>query len=323
MRFAKRLKVGLGIIKKQSFLSSLVMTAFGVAAVGLVGSVAQAQTPENDVLKRIRETGMMTIAHREASVPFSYLDAQKQPVGYSLELCQKVAEAVRRELKLPTLKINYLMVTPANRMPAIMEGKADIECGSTTNTTARRKDVDFTVPHFFAGARMVVKTASGIKNWDDLRGKAVVTTKGTTNAKTLKDKDNERVLKLQLLEGKDHGESFAMVQSGKAVAFVLDDVLLFGLRAGAPSPTDFAVVGDLLTVEPYAMILPKNNPEYKKIVDREMTRIIVDNEIQALYRKWFQLPVPTKDASRFISMNMPMGYLLRDSFKFPTDKVPD
>jgi ABC-type amino acid transport substrate-binding protein len=292
--------------------------------VGIAASLpAFAQGSANDVLKRIRETGVFTIAHREASLPFSYLDSQKKPNGYAVELCLKVADAIKRELKLPALKVNYLMVTPANRLPVIMEGKADIECGSTTNNATRRKDVEFTIPHFFAGARMIVKTNSGIKNWDDLRGKAVVTTKGTTNAKTVKDKDTERLLKLKFLEGKDHGESFAMVQKGEAAAFVLDDVLLYGFRAGAPTPADFTVVGDLLTVEPYAMILPKGNPEYKKMVDKEMARIIVDNEIHAIYRKWFQQPVPTKEESRSVNMNMAMGYLLRDSFKFPTDKVPD
>ena len=276
-----------------------------------------------NTIQRIRESGIITIAHRESSVPFSYYDANKQPVGYAIDLCLKVAEAIKRELKLPNLKVNYLMVTPSTRIPVIKEGKADIECGSTTNTKERRKDVEFTVPHFFAGARMVVKTAANIKNWDDLRGKTVVTTKGTTNVKSLAAKNEERVLNAKLVEGKDHAESFNMVVDGKATAFAMDDVLLYGFRAGAADPTAYAVVGDLLTVEPYAMIVSKTDPDFKKLVDREMARLIVDNEIQGIYKKWFQSPVPTKEAGKAINMNMPMSYLLRDSFKYPTDKIPD
>ena len=296
-------------------MKKIYVAAFALA---VVSATSYANT-----LERIRQTGTFTIAHREASLPFSYYDADKKPVGYAMELCRKVADAVKRELKLSELKINYLMVTPSTRMAAIKEGKADIECGSTTNTKERRKDVDFTIPHFFAGARMIVKTSSNIKNWDDLRAKTVVTTKGTTNVKSLAAKNEERTLKAKLVEGKDHADSFAMVVAGRAAAFAMDDVLLYGFRAGTPEPSAYAVVGDLLTVEPYAMIVAKNDPAFKKLVDKEMSRIIIDNEIFAFYKKWFQAPVPTKDAGKTVNMNMPMSYLLRDSFKYPTDIVPD
>ena len=291
----------------------------------LTGAVLSAMVVPSfaNTIQRIRDSGVITVAHRESSVPFSYFDANKQPIGYAVDLCLKVVDAIKRELRLPNLKVSYLMVTPSTRIPAIKDGKADIECGSTTNTKERRKDVEFTIPHFFAGARMIVKTSANIKNWDDLRGKSVVTTKGTTNVKSLAAKNEERVLNAKLVEGKDHAESFGMVVEGKAVAFAMDDVLLYGFRASAADPNGYAVVGDLLTIEPYAMIVSKTDAEFKKMVDREMARLIVDNEIQPIYKKWFQSPVATKETGKTINMNMPMSYLLRDSFKYPTDKIPD
>ncbi|HEY8608707.1 MAG TPA: amino acid ABC transporter substrate-binding protein [Noviherbaspirillum sp.] len=272
-----------------------------------------------DTLAKIRETRTITIAHREASVPFSYLDPNKKPIGYAVELCQKIADAVRRELKLTQLDVRYLAVNPSTRIQAIAEGKADLECGSTTNNAERRKQVAFTIPHFVAAARMVVRTDSGIRNWSDLRGKQVVTTKGTTSVKLLTDRDKVRSLNLSLVEGRDHDDSFNMVEKREAAAFPMDDVLLYGLRANAADPASFAVVGDALSAEPYAIMLRKDDPAFKAVVDREMGRIINDGEIYKLYDKWFRSPIPPKGQN----MNMPMGHLLRDTFRFPTDKVGD
>lgn len=281
--------------------------------------LVMASTHAGDTLSRIRETQTITIAHREASLPFSYLDANKKPIGYAIDLCLKIADAVRRELKLGQLNIQYLPVTPTTRIPAIVEGKADLECGSTTNNAERRKQVAFTIPHFVAAARMVVRTDSGIKNWSDLRDKRVVTTKGTTTVKLLTDRDKVRALGLKLIEGRDHAESFGMVEKGQAEAFPMDDVLLFGLRANAPKPDDFVVVGDALSAEPYAIMLRKDDAPFKTFVDREMGRIINDGDIYKLYDKWFRHPIPPKG----LNMNMPVGHLLRDTFRFPTDKVGD
>lgn len=272
-----------------------------------------------DTLTKIRETQTITIAHREASLPFSYLDDNKKPVGYAVDLCLKIADAVRRELKLSQLKIQYLSVTSSDRIPALREGKADLECGSTTNNLERRKQVAFTIPHFVAGARMVVRANSGIRNWSDLRDKKVATTKGTTSVKLLNDRDKVRALNLSLIEGRDHAESFGMVEKGEAEAFVMDDVLLFGLRANAQNPAEFVVAGDALSLEPYAIMLRKDDASFKALVDREMGRIILDGEIYKLYDKWFRNPIPPKG----INMNMPMGHLLKGTFQFPTDKVGD
>ncbi|WP_334188214.1 amino acid ABC transporter substrate-binding protein [Noviherbaspirillum sp.] len=270
-------------------------------------------------LATIRDTQTVTIAYREASIPFSYLDDNKKPVGYAIDLCLKVADAIKRELKLSQLNVKFVPVTPSNRIPTIMEGKADLECGSTTNNAERRKQVAFTIPHFVAAARMVVRTDSGIKNWSDLRDKRVVTTKGTTTVKLLNDRDKVRALSLKLVEGRDHAESFSMVEKGQAEAFPMDDVLLFGLRANAQNPGNFTVLGDALSAEPYAIMLRKDDAAFKAVVDREMGRIVNDGEIYKLYDKWFKNPIPPKG----LNMNMPMGHLLRDMLRFPTDKVGD
>ena len=273
----------------------------------------------DDTLAKIRDTKTITIAHRESSIPFSYFDDKQAPTGYAVELCQKIADAVKRELKLSQLNIVYIPVTSASRIPAIVEGKADIECGSTTNNAERRKLVAFTIPHFVAAARMVVRADSGIKNWVDLQNKKIVTTKGTTTVKLLTERDKVRSLRLKLIEGSDHANSFAMVEKGSAEAFPMDDVLLYGLRASASKPDNFKIVGDPLSAEPYAIMLRKDDPLFKSVVDREMARIINDGELVKLYEKWFERPIPPKN----VNMNMPMGYLLRSSLRFPSDKVAD
>ena len=293
----------------------LVLAASLVAFFGAAPASASAA----DTLSRISDTQTITIAHREASLPFSYLDANKKPVGYALDLCLKIAEAVRRELKLPQMRITYLMVTPSSRIPDIVAGKADLECGSTTNNADRRKQVAFTIPHFVAAARMLVRSDSGINTWSDLRGKRVVTTKGTTTVKLLNDRDKVRALALNLVEAKDHAESFEKVEKGEAEAFPMDDVLLFGLRASATDPKRFIIVGEMLSTEPYAIMLRKDDTAFKSLVDREMGRIINDGELVKLYDKWFKNPIPPKG----LNMNMPMSYLLRDTLRFPTDKVGD
>jgi len=297
--FGRKFAIGAG-------LATIICTASALAQAG-------------DTLAKIRETQTITIAYREASLPFSYLDDKKKPIGYAIDLCLKIAEAVKRELKLPKLDIAYIPVTPSTRIPAIVDGKADLECGSTTNNFERRKQVAFTIPHFVAAARMLVRTDSGIRNWSDLRGKRVVTTRGTTSVKLLTDRDKVRALGLKLVEASDHAESFSKVEKGEAEAFPMDDVLLYGLRAKAKDPSKFVVVGDLLSTEPYAIMLRKDDAPFKTLVDKEMGRIINEGELVKLYDKWFMHPIPPNG----LNMNMPMGYLLRDALRFPTDKVGD
>ena len=271
------------------------------------------------VLDRIRDSGVIRLAHRESAVPFSFYDADKKPVGYTLDLCLRVVDKLRTDLKRPDLKVQYVMVTPSTRMPAIIEGKADLECGTTTNNRERREKVAFTIPHYIAGIRMVAKTSSGIRKWDDLRNKTLASTKGTTSVAELRKLNDVRVLNMKLVEAKDHAEAFAMVEAGKADAFAMDDVLLYGFRANAKNPADYVVVGDMLTVEPYAIMLSKDDVEFKRLVDRAMTNLILDYEAEKIYKKWFQQPIPPNGAK----LDIPMSFLLRDSFKYPSDKVAD
>lgn len=292
---------------------SVVLGAFVITLVIVGGAHAES------TLEKVRASHVLRIGYREASVPFSYLNEQQKPIGYAVDLCLKIVEAVRQELALPRLDIETVPVTSANRIAATVDGKVDLECGSTTNNAERRRQVAFTIPHFIATVRMVVLARSPIRNWADLRGRRVVTTKGTTTVKLINDRSAFGALELQLMEGRDHVESLRKVESAEADAFPMDDVLLFGLRANARHPESLLVVGDSLSAEPYAIMMRKDDAPFKRIVDREMARMINDGELQKLYEKWFLRPIPPKR----INLNMPMNYLLRDALRFPTDRVGD
>lgn len=271
-----------------------------------------------DTLTKIRDSKSITIAYQEGSVPFSFLDGNNKPVGYAVELCQKFVEEIQKELKLPQLKVNYVPINTANRIPAIVEGKADIECGTTTNTPERRQQVAFTIPHFMAAARMLVKTDSKIKNWSDLRDKKVVITKGAVQSKIIQDRNQHSALNMTILEGKDHADSFKMLERGEVAAFPMGDVVLYGLRAKANDPSAFSIVGDPLSAEPYAAMFRKDDAPFKALIDTSMAKIMLSGELTKLYEKWFTTAQPALGNT---SLDMPMSYLLRDSLKFPSDKV--
>jgi ABC-type amino acid transport substrate-binding protein len=296
-------------------------TSVGLAAV-LAASMLTAPTAgaqSGPVLDRVKAGGKIVIAHRESSVPFSYLDGNKKPVGYALDLCVRLAETVRRRLGAKGEDgVTLMMVTPANRIAAISEGKADMECGSTTNNKERRERVAFTVPHFITGARILVRSDSKFERLEDLGGRVVVSTKGTTPLKAVESANRERLMNLKVVEAPDHARAIEMVEKGEADAFVMDDVLLYGLAANRPNPKALKVVGKFLTTEPLAIMLPKNDPEFKKIVDEEMKRLIRSREIYAIYEKWFAKPIPPNNTS----LDLPVSYLLRDFWKYPTDVVP-
>jgi ABC-type amino acid transport substrate-binding protein len=286
------------------------------AAAGLSWTcLAWAQQP---VLDRIKAGGNIVIAHRESSVPFSYLDADKKPVGYAVDLCVKLAQAVRSKLGAKGGGVSYVMVTPADRISTIESGKADMECGSTTNNAERRQKVAFTVPHFITGARMLVRADSSAQRLEDLTGKKVVSTKDTTPLKALEAANRERLIGMTVMEAPDHAKAVEMVEKGQADAFVMDDVLLFALAAGRPNPKALKVVGKFLSTEPLAIMLPKNDPAFKKLVDTEMKRLVNSREIYAIYDKWFMQPIPPKNTA----LGLPVSYLLRDFWKYPTDSVP-
>jgi glutamate/aspartate transport system substrate-binding protein len=300
-------------MKIHASLRAALAAAWALAA---GAALAQGATP---ALDRIRSTGTVIIAHREASIPFSYLDADKKPIGYAVELCQRFVKAIEKELKpKQPLKIEYLLVTPANRIDMIAQGKADMECGSTTNNAERRQKVAFTVPHYITGARLLVRAQSPVEQFEDLEGMVLVSTKGTTPLKLAEEQVPKRRLRIRIVEAPDHNKAVEMVENEEADAFLMDDVLLYGLRASRPKPEALRVTGKFFTIEALAVMLPKEDAQLKRIVDAEMKRIIVSGEIHAIYKRWFQQPIPPKG----VNLDLPMSYLLRDFYKYPTDVVP-
>ncbi len=269
------------------------------------------------VLAKVQGGGKLVIAHREMAVPFSYVQAGK-PMGYAIDLCLRIAEVVRRKTGMKDMPVEFLQVTPATRIDAIRKGQADLECGSTTNNAERRQAVAFTIPHFITGARLLVRRASPVDRLEDLEGRKVVSTQGTTPLKAMQQLIRERHMAVTLLEAPEHGKAVEMVDKGEADAFVMDDVLLFGLAAQRPDPQSLKVVGRFVTTEPLAIMLSKDDPEFKKLVDDEMRRLITSREIYPIYDKWFAQPIAPYNRA----LNLPVSYLLRDFWKYPTDQVP-
>jgi len=293
------------------------------AALALASGPVHAQAPapakQPPTMQKIRDSGVVTLAHRESSIPFSYLDANQRPVGYALDLCQRVVEALRRDLKMPNLRVEYLAVTPAQRIPSIAEGKADLECGNTTNTAARRKQAAFTVTHYFAGGRLLVRADSGIQRLAEMRGKTIVVNAGSTHAAFLARAQEKGLFGGRVVEARDADAAFAALEAKQADAYLHDDIVLFALRANSKDPNQWSVVGEFTTVEPLAIMLRQNDPEFKKYVDLVLSRAMIDGEVAALYRKWFQSPIPP----RGVNLGIPVNPLLREQFTFPTDKVGD
>ncbi|HEY4084169.1 MAG TPA: amino acid ABC transporter substrate-binding protein [Burkholderiaceae bacterium] len=294
--------------RQQLWICALLMSA------ACINAVAQAPSP---ALERIKARGSIVVAHRESSIPLSYV-ADGKPMGYSLDVCSKIAEAIGRHLKRPDLKVSYLQVTAANRFDALEKGTADLECGSTTNTAARRERVAFTIPHFIASSRIVVMSSKPYERIEDLDGKVVASTLGTTSIDALAREAHLKTLNIKVAPAKDHAEGFGWVLAGKVEGFAMDDVLLFGLRANAPRPQDLKVIGRPITIEPYAIAFGRNDPTLKLLVDAELRRLIESKELHPLYDKWFNSPIPPLG----INLEMRMPHLLVDSFKYPSDFVP-
>lgn len=298
-----------------------------LAALALVAAPAEAKPKDpapaaedagpHPVLDRIRSTGHIVLAHREASVPFSYYDADKHPVGYALDLCKDVAEAVKKHLGLKTLAIDYVPITTANRIDTIVGGKADLECGATTNNAERRQKVAFTVPHYITGTRYAVRADSTIAELDQFDGHVLVSTTGSTPFKNIDQANRERLMNIKLQAVPDNAKAMEMLASGTADGFAMDDVQLYGLIAETSNPARFKVVGKFLSIEPLAIMMSKSDEAFKKVVDDEMRRIIRSGEAEQIYDRWFLKPIPPKG----VTLNLPMSYLLRDWWKYPTDVV--
>ena len=268
-------------------------------------------------LKKIKDSGTVVLGHRDASIPFSYLgNDPPQPIGYSHDLQLKVVEALKKELKLPSLKVKYNLVTSQTRIPLVQNGTVDLECGSTTNNLERQKQVDFSVGIFEIGTRLLTKKTSGINDFPDLKGKNVVTTAGTTSERLLKAMNVEKQLGMNIISAKDHGESFLMLESGRAAAFMMDDALLYGEMAKAKNPADWVVTGKPQSFEIYGCMVRKGDAAFKKVVDDAIVATYKSGEINKIYNKWFQQPIPPKG----LNLNFPMSDELKQLIAKPTDK---
>lgn len=285
-----------------------------LCSLALTGNAAHAQEA-SETLAKIRDSGVITLGYRETSIPFSYLDDNQKPVGYTMELCGKIVDNVKKELKLPNLTVKLVSVTAQTRIPLITNGTIDLECSSTTNTLERQKAVAFAVSHYITSVRMVTRTNAGVKSLDDLNGKIVVTTTGTTSDRLIKRTEAGHNIDVKNLYGKDHGESFIMLETGRADAFVMDDILLTGLIANAKNPAAYTLVGPALSVEPNGIMLRKGDPVFKKLVDSTLIGLFQSGEIDKIYHKWFQSPIPPKG----INLNLPMSDKVREAMKNPTD----
>ncbi len=271
---------------------------------------------ESPTLKKIRESGAITLGHREASFGFSYISDTATPVGYSIDICMKIVDAIKAELKQPKIDIRYQVVTSQNRIPLVTNGTVDIECGSTTNLVERQKDVAFSPDIFRYNVRMAVKASSGIRSIADLQGKAVVTTAGTTSFRLLREANRGTVLEVTQLSGKDHLDSFLLLNSGRAAAFVLDDILLAGLIANTQNPKEFIITGESLRTENQSLMLRKDDPQFKALVDRVVVGMMKSGEMETLYKKWFMSPIPPKGTN----INYPLNAETREGFENPSSK---
>ncbi|MCE5361690.1 glutamate/aspartate ABC transporter substrate-binding protein [Pseudomonas sp. GLN_6] len=268
-------------------------------------------------LKKIKDSGTITLGHRDASIPFSYFgDNPQQPVGYSHDLQLKVVDAIKQELGLPDLKVRYNLVTSQTRIPLVQNGTVDLECGSTTNNIERQRQVDFSVGIFEVGTRLLTKKTSGVNDFPDLKGKNVVTTAGTTSERLLKIMNAEKQMGMNIISAKDHGESFLMLESGRALAFMMDDALLYGEMAKAKQPADWVVVGEPQSFEIYGCMMRKGDEGFKQVVDKAISATFASGEVNAIYDKWFMQPVPPKG----LNLNFPMSDELKKLIANPTDK---
>jgi glutamate/aspartate transport system substrate-binding protein len=259
---------------------------------------------------------MVAVGYRESSIPFSYLDDKQQPVGYALDLCMKVVDAVKTELKMPNLKVQLQAVTSSNRIPLLQNGTIDLECGSTTNSVQRQQQVSFGPTYFMINVTAAVKKNSSIRTIADLNGKTVSTTSGTTSVPLIKAYEKAKNVDVKEIYGKDHAESFLLVADDRAVAFIMDDILLAGQIANARNPADYRILPESLRQEPYSMMLRKDDPQFKALVDNSVGSLMKSGAIEKIYAKWFTSPIPPKG----INLNFPLTPAIREAFRNPNDK---
>jgi glutamate/aspartate transport system substrate-binding protein len=295
-------------------MKAKIVLAAAVCALISVPAFAQELT---GTLKKIKDSGGITLGHRESSIPFSYYDDKQQVIGYSQEFALKVVDAIKQELKLPSLQVKLLPVTSQNRITLVQNGTVDFECGSTTNNTERQQQVAFSNTIFVIGTRLMTKKDSGIKDFPDLAGKNVVTTAGTTSERLLRKMNEDKKMAMNIITAKDQGESFMTVETGRAVAFMMDDALLAGERAKARKADDWAIVGSAQSLEAYGCMMRKDDPQFKKLVDGVIAKVETSGEATNIYKKWFQSPIPPKG----LNLNFELSKEMIELYKNPNDKA--
>jgi glutamate/aspartate transport system substrate-binding protein len=289
-----------------------VLLGFLLAAVLALPAAAQDASVGalTGTLKKIKDTGTITLGYRESSLPFSYLNHRQQPIGYSLDLCREVVEEAATELDGMDIKIAFAPVTSADRFDKVKSGAVDLECGSTTSNLQRQKDVAFSPIFFVAGTKLMVPKASSIASYRDLTGKTVVVTAGTTNEGALRTLSDKQKLGINIVTARDHAESFAMLAAGKADAFATDDVLLYGIIATEPAAHDMKVVGEYLSYDPYGLVLRRDDRAFAAVVERAFARMAEERRLTELYNKWFIRRLPTGE-----TLNLPMSPQLAEIFQ--------
>jgi glutamate/aspartate transport system substrate-binding protein len=295
-----------GIMRLKCTLTLVALSLFTVPAFS--------QEPAG-TLAKIKSTGVITLGHREVSIPFSYYDDNQKVIGYAMDLCYRIVDAVKADLKMDKLDVNLSPVTSATRIPLIANGTVDLECGSTTNNLDREKQVAFTITHFVTANKFVSKKSANLKTVDDLKGKTIVSTAGTTNIKQITEIGAQKHLDLNIIAAKDHAEAFLMVETDRASAFVMDDILLYSLVATSKSPGDYVISADALSVEPYGIMLRRDDAPFKSVVDAAMTATYKSGAINAIYDKWFLQPIPPKG----VNLNVPMSASFKKVVANPTD----
>jgi len=283
--------------------------ALAVLACAFLAGPALAQ---EGTLDKIKKTGTITVGHRDASIPFSYYDDKQQVVGYAMDICAAIVDAVKKQV--PNLKVNYQLVTSANRIPLMANGTIDLECGSTTNNNERQQQVSFTNTHFIPANRWASKKSSNLKSLNDLKGKTIVSTAGTSNLKLITQINADKNLGMNIISANGHPEAFQMVETGRAVAFVMDDILLASLIANSRNPGEFELSKEFLSLEPYGIMLRKDDPTFQKICDDATADLYKSGRINAIYEKWFQKPIPPKG----VNLNVPQSEQLKKIFANPT-----
>lgn len=293
-------------------------TVFACALLSLL-SATPSFAQDASTLDKIKQIGAITLGHRESSIPFSYYDDNQKVIGYSQDLMMKIVDAVRDKLGIDKLEVMLMPVTSANRITLVQNGTVDIECGSTTNNTERQKQVAFSTTFFVIGTRLATAKDSGIKDFADLKGKNVVTTAGTTSERLLRKMNTEKQLDMSIISAKDHGESFLTLETGRAVAFMMDDALLYGAIAKSKKPDQWIVTGTAQSKEAYGCMLRKDDPEFKAVVDGALTEAMKSGEAEKIYHRWFESPVPPKG----LNLAMPLSGEMKDLYASPNDKAFD